>query len=84
MSDRDALLTVAEVAAWLNVDSRFVYRLTGAGELDKTYVGRYLRVPESSVAAYLKARTVKAAPRPSRARRPGARARRLRAVNDGE
>lgn len=80
MSTRDPLLTVTQVAEWLNVEPRFVYRLTGSGQLDKTYVGRYLRVYESSVIAYLDARTVKASPRPPRARRPGPRARRLRAV----
>lgn len=80
----DDLLTVADVAAWLKVDPRYVYRMTSSGVLGKVYVGRYLRIPEASVAAYLKARTVEAAPRPARRHRPGGRARRLRAVNDGQ
>jgi excisionase family DNA binding protein len=83
LSARDDLLTVAEVATWLKVDSRYVYRMASSGDLQKVYVGRYLRIPQSSVDAYLKAHTVEAVKRSARPRRPGARGRRhLRTVND--
>jgi excisionase family DNA binding protein len=79
------LLTVAEVATWLKVDARYVYRMASSGDLEKVYVGRYLRIRESSVDAYLKARTVEAGKRSPRPRRPGARARRRsRGVSDAE
>ncbi len=85
MADRDGLLTVAEVASWLRVEPRFVYRMAASGDLEKTYVGRYLRIFESSVDAYLKARTVEVVKRPARPRRPGGRGRRhLRAVSHAE
>jgi excisionase family DNA binding protein len=84
MPDPVQLLTVDEVAAWLRVEPRYVYRMTSAGTLPKVYVGRYLRVPASSVADYIASRTVEAVKRVPRPRRPGARARRLRAVNHGE
>ena len=81
------LLTVAEVAEWLRVEPRYVYRLASSGELVRVYIGRYVRIPAISVAAYIEAHTVdsveavKSAPR----RRPGARARRrLRVVHDAE
>lgn len=84
-AERDRLLTAAEVATWLHVDPRFVYRLASSGDLEKVYVGRYLRIPESSVDAYLAARTVPVVKRAARPRRPGARSRtRLRMVRDAE
>jgi excisionase family DNA binding protein len=78
------LLTVAEVAEWLRVEPRYVYRLASSGELIRVYIGRYVRIPAVSVQAYIDAHTVeavKAAPR----RRPGARARRqFRVVHDAK
>lgn len=84
MPDPVQLLTVDEVAAWLRVDPRYVYRMTSCGALPKVYVGRYLRVPASSVADYISDHTVEVAKRVPRPRRPGGRARRLRAVNHGQ
>jgi excisionase family DNA binding protein len=78
--DDESLLTVQQVADWLNVEPRYVYRLASSGALLRVYVGRYVRVPVSSVRAYIRANTVEAVtPSPLRiARRPGARGRRLR------
>jgi excisionase family DNA binding protein len=76
-SDDELLLTVDEVAGWLKVDPRYVYRLASSGALLRVYVGRYVRVPAASVRAYIKANTVEPVSSPVRAaRRPGARARR--------
>ena len=46
-------LTVAEVAARMQVSKMTVYRLVHAGELEAVRVGRSFRVPESAVADYL-------------------------------
>ena len=76
--DDEALLTVQQVADWLNVDPRDVYRLASSGGLLRVYVGRYVRIPAASVRAYIKANTVEPVGSPvsaRRARRPGARAR---------
>jgi excisionase family DNA binding protein len=78
------LLTVAEVAEWLRVEPRYVYRLASSGELLRVYIGRYVRIPVSSVEDYIDAHTAEAV-KPVRARRPGPRARRrLRAVHHAE
>ena len=76
--DDESLLTVKQVADWLQVEPRCVYRLASSGGLLRVYVGRYVRIPAASVRAYIKANTVEAVkPSPPRsARRPGARARR--------
>jgi excisionase family DNA binding protein len=75
--DDEELLTVQQVAAWLNVEPQCVYRLASSGGLLRVYVGRYVRIPAASVRAYIKANTIEAVPPPVRgARRPGARARR--------
>ena len=76
--DDESLLTVQQVADWLNVDPRYVYRLASSGALLRVYVGRYVRIPAASVRAYIKANTIEVVtPSPLRsARRPGARARR--------
>jgi len=78
VSHNDELLTVQQVADWLKVEPRYVYRLASSGCLLRVYIGRYIRIPAASVRAYIKANTVEAAiPSPLRsARRPGARARR--------
>jgi excisionase family DNA binding protein len=77
--DDESLLTVQQVADWLNVEPRYVYRLASSGALLRVYVGRYVRIPAASVRAYIKANTVEpvSSPVPARrARRPGARPRR--------
>jgi excisionase family DNA binding protein len=71
--DDEVLLTVQQVADWLNVEPRYVYRLAASGALLRVYVGRYVRVPAGSVRAYIKANTAEPASAPVRARRPGAR-----------
>ena len=79
VSHNDELLTVQQVADWLKVEPRYVYRLASSGFLLRVYVGRYVRIPAASVRAYIKANTVEAVAAPGRPRRPGARAyRRLR------
>jgi excisionase family DNA binding protein len=76
------LLTVAEVAEWLRVEPRYVYRLASSGELIRVYIGRYVRIPAISVEAYIDAHTVEAV-KPVRPRRPGPRVRRhLKVVHD--
>jgi excisionase family DNA binding protein len=76
--DDESLLTVQQVADWLQVEPRYVYGLASSGRLLRVYVGRYVRIPAASVRAYIKANTVEAvSPSPLRsARRPGAHARR--------
>jgi len=77
--DDESLLTVQQVADWLNVEPRYVYQLASSGALGRVYVGRYVRVPVASVRAYIKANTVEPVSPPipaGRARRPGARPRR--------
>jgi excisionase family DNA binding protein len=85
MTERTSqLLTVAEVAEWLRVEPRYVYRLASSGELIRVYIGRYVRIPAISVEAYIDAHTVEAV-KPVRPRRPGPRARRhLKVVHDAE
>jgi len=79
------LLTVAEVAEWLRVDPRYVYRLASSGELIRVYIGRYVRIPANSVEAYIDAHTVEAVKPAPRRRRPGPRARRrLRVMHNAE
>jgi excisionase family DNA binding protein len=84
----EQLLTVAEVATWLRVESRYVYRLASSGDLTRTYVGRYVRFSVESVQSYIDAHTIEAklkTERSVRPRRPGARRpKHLRAVRDGE
>jgi excisionase family DNA binding protein len=77
VSHNDELLTVQQVAAWLKVEPRYVYRLASSGFLLRVYVGRYVRIPAASVRAYIQANTVEAINPPLPVpRRPGARARR--------
>ena len=80
MPDDETLLTVEQVAEWLNVEPRYVYRLASSGALLRVYVGRYVRIPAASVRAYITANTVEASPAPVRARRPGARRHLRRAI----
>jgi excisionase family DNA binding protein len=79
VSQDDELLTVQQVAAWLKVEPRYVYRLASSGSLLRVYVGRYVRIPALSVRAYIQANTVEAINPPlpvPRPHRPGARGRR--------
>jgi excisionase family DNA binding protein len=80
------LLTVAEVADWLRVEPRYVYRLASSGELLRVYIGRYVRIPAISVEAYIDAHTVEPVKPVARPRRPGPRGRRrhLKAVHHAE
>ena len=73
MTDDEKLLTVEQVAAWLEVEPRYVYRLAASGALASHKIGRYVRVSAGSVRAYLKATAAAPVPVPVRARRPGAR-----------
>ena len=58
--DDESLLTVQQVADWLQVEPRYVYGLASSGGLLRVYVGRYVRIPAASVRAYIKANTVEA------------------------
>lgn len=49
------LLTVDEVAAWLNVPKRWVYDRAQRGELPSGRVGKYLRFRRQEVAAFIEA-----------------------------
>ena len=60
VSHNDELLTVQQVADWLKVEPRYVYRLASSGFLLRVYVGRYVRIPAASVRAYIQANTVEA------------------------
>jgi excisionase family DNA binding protein len=85
MDKTSQLLTVAEVAEWLRVEPRYVYRLASSGELIRVYIGRYVRIPVISVEAYIKAHTVEAVKPAGRRRRPVGRARRhLGVVRDAK
>ena len=84
MDTTSQLLTVAEVADWLRVEPRYVYRLASSGELIRVYIGRYVRIPATSVAKYIDVHTVEAV-KPAPRRRPSPRARRrLRMVHDAQ
>ena len=75
----EQMLTVDEVAEWLKLEKPYVYQLARTGVLGSTRFGRYVRIPAGSVRAYIRANTAEPVSLPARAaRRPGARARRLR------
>ena len=85
MDKTSQLLTVAEVAEWLRVEPRYVYRLASSGELIRVYIGRYVRIPAISVEAYIDAHTVEAVKPATRLVALVSRARRrLRVVHDAE
>jgi excisionase family DNA binding protein len=44
-------MTVAEVAAFLNVSERTVWRMLADGELPKVFIRRALRIPRDAVEA---------------------------------
>jgi excisionase family DNA binding protein len=50
---RARLLTVQQVADWLNVRTAYVYRLTSSGRLHCVHVGRHVRIPETTVLAFI-------------------------------
>lgn len=61
MAERDQMLTVRQVADWLMISPKTVYRLHAQGDLDAVPVGSgqtrpRIRVPESSVKRFLAAR----------------------------
>jgi excisionase family DNA binding protein len=78
--DDEKLLTVEQVADWLEVEPRYVYRLASSGALLRVKVGRYVRVPAGSVRAYIQSNTAEPVSAPARPRRPGARRHLRRAV----
>lgn len=53
MPPRDEFLTAQEVAIILRVSKMTVYRLVEADELAHVRVGRGIRIPERSVAAFI-------------------------------
>jgi len=67
----DRLLTVEQVAERLNVGPRFVRRLIHERRIDVRHVGRFVRIRESAVEAFIEAGAVPAVIR-SRSRRPRA------------
>lgn len=62
MSTTTALLTVAETAAALHLGRTTVYELIRTGQLPVLRVGRAIRVPESTLAAWIDSNTRKATP----------------------
>jgi excisionase family DNA binding protein len=80
LPDDEKLLTVEQVADWLEVEPRYVYRLAASGALASHKLGRYVRVSAGSVRAYLETTKVEPLPVSVRARRPGARRHLRRAV----
>lgn len=60
MADREALLTVAEVAGELRVSTMTVYRLIQGGELPAFRIGKNYRIKRADLDAYLQAGAVRA------------------------
>ena len=67
----DRLLTVEEAAIRMNVKPRFIRRLIHERRIDVRHVGRFVRIRESAVEAFIEAGAVPAVPR-SRSRRRAA------------
>jgi len=65
----DRLLTVDEVAIRMNVNPRFVRRLIHERRIDVRHLGKYVRIRESAVEAFIEAGAVPAVPRPRTRRR---------------
>jgi len=65
----DRYLSVDQVAELLGTTTRFPRRLIEERRIRYVKVGRHVRIPESAINEYLKARTVE----PLRLRRPGLR-----------
>ena len=51
------LLSVAEVAAYLNVSTKTVRRLIGRGELRSVRIGRSIRIPEEEIECLIAGRS---------------------------
>ncbi len=68
------LMTVEQVAAYLQLNKLTVYKFVRSGELPAARLGRSFRVRRADVDAFLEARKVapKRAPRPQPAEQPGA------------
>ena len=60
------LLSAEQVAEWLGVSARYVWRLGREGELPRIELGRYVRFDPDDVAAFIEQR--KQRPRQPRAR----------------
>jgi excisionase family DNA binding protein len=60
----DRLLTAAEVAERLNIGERFVRRLIYERRIDVCHLGKYVRIRESAVEAFIAAGAVPAVSRP--------------------
>jgi excisionase family DNA binding protein len=54
----DKLLTVEEAAEVFNTKPRFVRRLIAERRITVVHLGRYVRIPESAVRAFIEAGTV--------------------------
>ncbi|MFG3117886.1 helix-turn-helix domain-containing protein [Streptomyces sp. NPDC048197] len=63
----DPLLSVPEVAELLGTSERFPRRLIAERRIRYVKVGRYVRIPQSALDAYIAARTVEPV-RPPRSR----------------
>lgn len=59
----DRLLTVEEAAIRMNVKPRFIRRLIHERRIDVRHVGRFVRIRESAVEAFIEAGAVPAVPR---------------------
>jgi excisionase family DNA binding protein len=59
----DRLLTVEEAAIRMNVGPRFIRRLIHERRIDFRRVGRFVRIRESAVEAFIEAGAVPAVPR---------------------
>jgi excisionase family DNA binding protein len=57
------MLTIEDVAEWLNVKPRFVRRLIAERRIDFGHSGKFVRIPESAVLAFIEAGMVYAVPR---------------------
>ncbi len=53
------LMTLQEVAAYLRVTGKTVYRLLGRGEIPATRVGRQWRFAKASIDGWLQRRSVR-------------------------
>ncbi len=60
---REPMLTIDDVAEWLNVKPRFVRRLVAERRIEFSHAGKFVRIPESAVIAFIEAGTVPAVPR---------------------
>lgn len=59
MSTTQIALTVAEVAAALNLGRNTVYDLIRTGDLPAIRVGRAIRIPQAALTAWINSNTMK-------------------------